>query len=721
MSDIKKINGKYYDFAPKNQSFLLTAKELQAVGIKNYYFMLEVRNPRIAGIDPFKLTPADKGTMALLIQEYRTNIWSFIRDAVRLRTDAGVVPFGLHRGLAAAIWCFWHSQDFCLCEPRQTWKTSGILGSCMLWAYQFQQNLNIHFFGKEGENTKRNLNILKSDIEELPPWLQFRVYSDDNGKIKKARASTEILKNDFNHNSVTIHAKPTSAQHAEGMGRGASTAVEYFDEIEHTPFFRYIWANNTPAFMTAAANARSINAIACRAASCTPGNLGSSIGAEVKPFMDAMIPWTERIYDMTEQERREYMDAFHSYHEENVQSNTSGAMASIDVFYIEYQYFQVRKDYAWVQEQYRKSGDREAVIREILLKRMRSSDKTPFDLDTIEALISNCKKSTDDLIINHKWRYRLYNHGQPTRHDNYNNDILDPNIPYLVGVDPSSGEGGDNFAVVVVNPYTLQVAAEFKSEYIGVNDALDMLTSLVVNYIPKAVMCVERNSIGAWLIQQLVDRGIIKQNLYWSEKSAQKQLDMLSSQDPSMTSLKEAMSQYHKYGTFVSASVRKSMMELLYAIVTEHADLVTSEYLVDDICKLERYPNGKIAAAKGAHDDIVMAYLHALYIYANGDNLTTFGIIPNQELIFGEDLEENIIEVDEQGWFSTEHIVPFSREHDIQLMIQEDERDKYLAQKFPNYIKDPKYPHPERIGHNDYDDTTDIPAYFFDMLNGGMM
>lgn len=38
-SDIKMINGKYYDFTPnKNESFLITAKELKELGIKNYYF-----------------------------------------------------------------------------------------------------------------------------------------------------------------------------------------------------------------------------------------------------------------------------------------------------------------------------------------------------------------------------------------------------------------------------------------------------------------------------------------------------------------------------------------------------------------------------------------------------------------------------------------------------------------------------------------------------------
>ena len=37
MSKIVRIGDKYYDFETKNESFLLTAKELKTLGIKNWY------------------------------------------------------------------------------------------------------------------------------------------------------------------------------------------------------------------------------------------------------------------------------------------------------------------------------------------------------------------------------------------------------------------------------------------------------------------------------------------------------------------------------------------------------------------------------------------------------------------------------------------------------------------------------------------------------------
>lgn len=269
MSDIKKINGKFYDFNPTNRSFLQTAFELKQLGIKNYYFPLLVHNPRVVGIDPFNPN-ITRQEVEVLFHELKSNIWFYTRTVVRMRTDFGIVPFGLHRGLAASIWCFENNYDCCLCEPRQTWKTTGIISSIMSWSFQLSQNLNMHFFGKETDNTKRNLRHLKDSIELLPEWLQFKRYHDTEGKIRKTRQSAEILENKLLHNKLEIHPKPTSLSHAQGMARGASAAILYFDEIEHTPFFDELLSNSAPAFKTASDNARKANRPAGRVFTTTP-------------------------------------------------------------------------------------------------------------------------------------------------------------------------------------------------------------------------------------------------------------------------------------------------------------------------------------------------------------------------------------------------------------------------------------------------------------------
>lgn len=710
MSDIKQINGKFYDFGCKNKSFLLTARELQILGVKNYYFMLRIDNPAVADIDPFKPNITTQEVNALM-QEYKNNMWMFARTAVRLRTDKGIVPYGLHRGLAAALWCFERSQDFCLNEPRQTWKTTGTIGGAVLWAFQLSQNLKAHFFGKETDNTKRNLATLKDDIDLLPEWLQFKKYMSEDGKIKKTRQSTEILKNDLFHNQIEIHPKPSSLSHAQGMGRGGSGAILYFDEIEHTPFFGEILSNSAPLFKTASENAAEAGRPYCRIFTTTPGNLDTREGIESLPIIKSMIPWTEKIYDMSDEEIANYKSAFSDDYHNSEEKHTREV---IDVFYMEYQYYQVRKNYEWVMEQYALSGDKMAIRREILLQRLRGSNRSPISPEDIESLIANMVKSDNDILINGKWRFRLYEHGQGMRFGRPKE--LDENIPYIVGVDPASGGGGDNFAVTIVNPFNLKIAAEFKSPYISGPAASEMLVTLVEDYIPNCVISIEKNSMGIYLIQMIVEQTSIKDRLYWSESA--RELEEMVEEGPDDYELKKLSIQYKKYCTYTSPKVRKAMLELLFLHIENCKEILNTEYLVDDICKLVRTTTGRIEALKGEHDDSLFSYLHAIYIYYTGDNLEIFGINKSEHPIWGQidpTKDEKLAERDPlTGFFSTKEST--FNEYVMEDAAREEQEIKELVYTFDNIHDDVYSKQKERDSL--YDGAVNLSPHLFDQLNG---
>lgn len=714
MSDIREINGKYYDFGTNNKSFLQTAFELKELGIKNYYFMLEIKNPRIVDIDPFKKNITEQ-EVAALMQELKSNIWFYSRTVARIRSDAGIVHFALHRGLAAAIWCFEHRYDLCLNEPRQTWKTSGTIATIAAWAFQLSQNLKMHFFGKESENTKRNLATLKDDIDLLPEWLQFKRYMGEDGKAKKTQQSTEILKNKLFNNELIIHPKPTSKGHAQGMARGASAAMLYFDEIEHTPFFDELLSNSAPAFKTAADNARLAGLPFGRIFTTTPGNLDTREGMTALPIIQSMIPWTERIYDMTEAEILEYKSAYHDqYHADDSKEKTREV---VDIFYLEYQYYQVRKDYQWVMEQYKLSGDKMAIRREILLQRLRGSTDSPISPEDIEYLISNMRKSDKDLLIDGKWRFRLYDHGAS---QSIGGEVLpfDQRIPYIIAMDPAGGGGGDNTAITIINPYNLKVAAEFKNPYISTTAAVRMLITLVNEYIPKGVVFPEKNSMGIAIIQMLAESSI-RENLYWSDTD--KQIERMAEESPEEFQMRVAADEWRRYGVFTSGKTKKMMFEILFRHVAECKQILNTEYLVDDMCKLvrKRTPAGgtTISAVQGEHDDCVMSYNIGMYLYYTGDNLEIFGINNKEHPILGAieiDNEGNLGEKDYMGgFFSTENVSFESIV--IEDMARVEEETKYMVEKL-SFVSDSVYS--RKNNRNDpLDDSVDLQPGFFDMLN----
>lgn len=711
MSDIREIKGEYYDFGCRNKSFLQTAYELKVLGVQNYYFMLKIYDPRVADIDPFK-PDITQQEIIVLMQELKKNIWFYARTVARIRSDAGIVPFGLHRGLAAAIWCFEHRHDACLNEPRQTWKTSGIIASICSWSFQLSQNLKMHFFGKESENTKRNLATLKDDIDLLPEWLQFKKYLDENKKVKKTQQSTEILKNKMFSNELVIHPKPSSKSHAQGMARGASAAILYFDEIEHTPYFDELLSNSAPAFKTAADNARVAGLPYGRIFTTTPGNLDTREGMTTLPIINSMIPWTEKIYDMSPEDLREYKSAYREeYHSGDSKTNTREV---VDIFYLEYQYFQVRKDYAWVMEQYNLSGDKMAIRREILLQRLRGSTDSPISPEDIEYLISNMIKSDKDLIINKKWRFRLYEHGQSQK---VGGEYLsfDDRIPYIIGIDPAGGGGGDNTAITIVNPYNLKVAAEFKSPYIPTTDVVRLLITLIHEYIPRGVIYPERNSMGISIIQMICESSI-RENLYWS--NSDKQLEKMTEESPEEYQLRVVADEWKKYGIFTTKKRRDLMFQNLFRHINECKEILNTEYLVDDLCKLVRTSTGKIEAVKGEHDDCVMSYNICMDLYYNGDNLELFGINNKEHPILGPieiDADGLLNDKDNMsGFFSTENVTFESIV--IEDIIKSEEERKYMVEKL-SFVYDETYSRSNNRRNNSLDNTVDINPYFFDMLN----
>lgn len=707
MAQIHEIDGKYYDYDPTNNpSFLQTAAELKELGIKNYYFMLEIKNPKVLEINPFnpKIT---REQIAICLEEAKNNFWYFCRSLVRIMTDAGTRHFELHRGLCAALWCFTKRFDWCLCEPRQTWKTSGTLATIISWAFQLSQNLNIHFFGKDQENTKRNLGIMRDCISVLPGWLQFRSYVDDSGRVKKTRQSMEILENQLMHNKIVIHSKANNESAASQMARGASAAILYFDEIEHTPFFDIILANSAPAFMTASSNAKSIGQPYGRCMSTTPGNLDTREGLTTLPIIKSMITWSEKLYDMTDEEISDYKSTFIDKYNADITKDHN--REALDVFYIEYKYYQIRKDDAWVNEQLKKGGDRATVRREILLERLRGSKDSPISPDDIEYLIQNIKQSTD-LIIFNKWRLLVYDHGVKTIPGSIKK-LFDEKIPYIIGIDPASGGGADNTAITIINPNTLQIAAEFKNPYIVSTDLEELIIELVKKYMPNAVIIPERNSMGVFLIQHLC-KSPVRNNLYWSDTN--KQLEKMAEEDPDSFDLKLQSNANKKYGTYLTKKIRDAMLELLFKHINECKELLTGQYLVDDICKLVRTSTGRIEAASGEHDDSLFSYLHAIYLYYTGDNLELFGIDTNiMNPLESKYSHYEDDDYDENGFFSTKDVS--YDEICINQIIEHEENTKFLMSKFDFYT-DPYYENLRKHkGLDDYE--TRIPPSFFDLIN----
>ena len=124
---IARVVDKLYDLGTNNKSFLQLAKDLRKLGIKNWYFMLEIYDPTLVNIDPYAIDPKTEHTsltkdqIARVVNECTRNPWYYLREIARIPTQGGTsVPYAANRGNIAQAYCIWKGIDSWLCLPRRT-------------------------------------------------------------------------------------------------------------------------------------------------------------------------------------------------------------------------------------------------------------------------------------------------------------------------------------------------------------------------------------------------------------------------------------------------------------------------------------------------------------------------------------------------------------------------------------------------------------------------
>ena len=614
MSNIVKIENKYYDFDTKNKSFLITARELKTVGIKNYFFMLEVKHPELGvqDLDPFdeNISPENAGR---IIIECKQNPWYFFREVARVPVSgAGSVPAILLRPSTAAIWCFLHSIDFLLCQPRQTYKSTWctiILEYMFLFEYN---NVSIPLLHLKLERALKSTEQLRDYICTLPKYM-------NPWSNKPKLPGLKSLKYDPHLTSIIPIASADSEVKAGDLLRGLTVLGAMFEEYEYLHHFMSIMEGGTPAIISGREIGRKFGVHTCCMYLSTPGNLETDEGRQAKRMIDMTPVFNEQMYDLTEEELIEFFSGM-------THVNSNGDAEQVTSLYIEFNYKQCRKDDKWLREQYQeavKKNKIEEYKRGVLLQRYAGDRSVLFEERDLEYIRNNVREPDHIIFLLKKYNLYCYNHEITSFDLNSNTPYFDTQIPYLIGNDVAAGGDGDSTTFIIVHPYTLEICGELTSPYMGTLDHMRVIIELA-KLIPRAIFCLETNSVGKALVD-FVQESNLEHRFYYDP-----QLDITKNaimKEDNMSAIMKNKAKQKKYiGTYVTSKVRETMMKLLIRNVKEYRHLINSKYLVQDILNLVRAKNGKIQAADGEHDDMVMAYCHVIYILQYGAELLRFGI-----------------------------------------------------------------------------------------------
>lgn len=619
MSNIVQIGDKYYDFGTKNQSYLLTAQELKTLGIKNFYFMLEVKYPQLGvqDIDPYKPNITQEEIGKIMV-ECKANPWFFFREITRVPARGAPTPYMsyLHRSSCAFAWCYLHNIDVMVSQPRQTFKTTWAI---ILISYSFLfelRNVTIPFMHLNEADVLTNIGMFRDYICALPPYL-----NPWYGQTKLP--GLKSLKYEEHGVSIKAVTQAESDVKAKDKLRGSTLFVGFLDEWEFINYINNVVAGAAPAMVSGRVIAKQSGGRTCMIYSSTPGNLETDTGMAAQHMIDMTPKFFEGLYDMTDLELEVFLTG--ATFKDDGNKDQKNSEERVTALYIEFNYKQLRKDDNWLREQHvraEQTGEIAEYRRGVLLDRFRGGDVVLFDQKDIEYIKNHVREPDYDMFILNKFHLNVYKH-KIFRYDLASDTpYFDIDIPYLIGIDVAAGGNGDNTAICITHPYTMEVVAEMESPYIGLFDLMRIITFLAT-LVPAGIFCVETNSVGKAIVD-FVQETKLEHRFYHDPELNMSNNAVTKAQDE--VKYLEAKAKAKQYiGTYVSPTVRKNMMDLLKVHVKDYRHLLNTKALVKDITNLISI-KGKIQAAKKAHDDMVMAYLHTLYILYYGFELSRFNI-----------------------------------------------------------------------------------------------
>lgn len=611
------INGPIYDWNTKNRSFIDVHKQLKMLGVKNNAFHLILYNPALVGVDPYS-TNLTRTQVCMIIQECSINMFYYLREVIRIPEQGATnTMFKMDRGTLAACYCFINDINFYLMKPRQTGKSVGIC-AMLSWAFKFGvTNGHFMFAGNVEKTPKDNLKKMKTYLASLPPYLARMGTSaiDSYGKIVRRTNNIKSYIEPATGNSATVAGIAVSEAAAREIGRGESHVQEFYDEAEFTSFIDEIVDTCGPAFNTASQNALGNGGHACRIFASTPGDLGDE-----KKCKRALI----LINDAVKFEEKKFYDDFGN--------DVLGLKEMVNkkskyrLVYIEYSYKQLGYGEDWFRWICGEVGHKPAKIRrEVLLQRFAGNSLSPFNENDIIEINENKKKPVFTQTVNKLYDLRFY--------------VKPEDIPkkrvHFISIDPSDGTGGDYYGMVIVDPYTLQTVMEFKSNFMSPSDCLKLVSFIVKTYFPKVMIIIEKNRNGT-AVSDVFSESWLKPFLYASPKADMSTyLGMEEYDEKGFLKFERERRKY--FGIHTMPTSRDIMMGLLTDSVRFKKDIVTAEYLVEEVNDLV-IKNDKIQAASGKHDDIVMAWVICLYTIYYGEKLERWGFRKGQ---LPNDIEED--------------------------------------------------------------------------------
>ena len=589
--------GVYIDYMTPNTSFLKMAIHLNELGIKNNTFFLALHDKDLIGKDPHNLNDDSLELRQRIAYECKINYWYFIREVVRIvSSGSDGIPFKLNRANLAQAWLFLNSVLGFLTMPRQIGKTIGMVTIAVWYNIIAGKKTNWGMFCNGSQLQWDNVKRFKEIRDALPKYLWFPSAADSNNKegVHYAALDTQLQ---------TFLAQ-ADKQAADRLGRGATLAVESWDEIAYFVNNHLSWSSAKAAMNRAAPAAREAGLPATAIITTTAGDIDDKWGAFAYKMVTDAVRFTEKFYDVNDV----------SHLKRLVDHNSKNG-----IVYMEYSYKQLGMDDKWFAEVTR-SLDEKTIEKDYLNHWLHGSDNSLFKKDILEKInASKADPVTSTMFGNLIIRWYV-------NPDKLMKDPTLRNKPYAIGCDTSDNVGKDFTTLCIVDPYDLKVIATIRCSETNLVLVAQLIAQLVVD-LPRSIFIPERNKNGAFMVDYVIlemrKRGInpLKRifNKYYQEYDPDRDLENLNYDSGLVRK---------NFGfTTTAASTSRDFLysRVLMTALKLAADRICDEQLVLELCGLTT-KNGRIDHNDSGHDDTVISYLLACFFILFASNHKFYGV-----------------------------------------------------------------------------------------------
>lgn len=616
--DWRRFPTAVVDYNTSNTSFLRLVKLYKKMGIDNCEFPLALMQAELSGVDPFdpNLTPELKMKIAM---ECRYNPWYYFREVARLPSNAGDVPirFKANRGNIALYWSFFNHVDFALIQPRQTGKSGSTDSLTVGLTYIWASNTTINLITKDTKLKNSNVERLKEIRNLLPDYIHPTNPLDaDNSDLLTCIRLGNKYKTAVGRNDKIS---------ADKLGRGMTVPIMQFDEVPYISLIEYSLPVALSSASAARDQAKEANQPYGNIFTTTPGSILTRDGKWAHQFLTSGAVWSEHYFDLpNEQVLHEVVD--------------KGATGLKPLIYGAFNHRQLGKDDAWLLQKLRDSASSgELADRDYFNIWTADSTGSPFDEET-RARIARSESEPLYVEINN-YRY-----------------VLRWQIPesqiaarlasgkYVLALDPSEGLGGDNDAMglLLYDVETAEVLMGSRVNETNIEQYANFLADFLVKY-PTVTFMFERKSTGL----SILDSMIIALNTLGIDPFKRIYNRIVDEKDDFVEEyrrLQVPVSQrqvsfytpYKRYFGFNTSSSGRHSRDSLYgeimmSAVRYGAHVIKDKELINEFFTLI-VKDGRVDHAKGAHDDMVIAYLLAHWFCIKGQNLFHYGIAPGSVL-----------------------------------------------------------------------------------------